>query len=357
MDDGQGSSTNYNSISLSPELHKLVLLMRVSNYEGKAVEPELFTQSKIQELCLSSRSHYDLYEIEILSDHEACLTFKKNVMLGLVAGDLMSVEDWMGVPVVITVTNFGKSKVQAILDARERYRQSMKEKTYEEGREDEERLRQMDREKYKPEQDVQDYAGRQKELEKLVGSLTDKVQKLETQPVSGKGLITSSTQNLSNSFGNLITSFQVKADLDLGKFSRMEPVPNNELTFNQWRVDVQSYQANVPDHVLLPAICKSIIGKAQSVVRMLEPSYTVEDVIKCLAREYEGVASSDIVFKEFYQLKQERGEKVQVFSIRLREALANLSSRFPERVPREDHERMLRDRFFYGIKTKMRNSI
>ena len=169
-------------------------------------------------------------------------------------------------------------------------------------------------------------------------NLTDKIQRLETQPVSGKDLVTSSAQNLSNTFGNLTTSFQVKVDLDLGKFSGMEPVPSNELTFNQWRVNVQSYQANVPDHILIPAIRKSIIGKAQLVIRTLGPVYTVEDVIKCLAREYEGVASSDIVFKESYQLKQERGEKVQVFSIRLRDVLANLSSRFPERVPRGDHE-------------------
>ena len=101
---------------------------------------------------------------------------------------------------------------------------------------------------------------------------------------------------------------------------------------------LESYQANVPDHILLPAICKSIIGKAQSVVRMLGPSYTVEDVMNWLAREYEGVTSSDIVFKEFYQLKQERGEKIQVFSIRLRNALTNLSSRFPERLRRKGHE-------------------
>ena len=128
----------------------------------------MFTQSKIWELCLSSRGHYDPYEIEILSDHEACLTFKKDVMLGLVVGDLILVEDWMGVPVVITVIILGRSKIWAILDARERHRQSLKEKTYEEGREDEERLRQMDREKDKPEWDAQDYAGRQKELVKLV---------------------------------------------------------------------------------------------------------------------------------------------------------------------------------------------
>ena len=56
-------------------------------------------------------------------------------------------------------------------------------------------------------------------------------------------------------------------------------------------------------------------------------------------------------------MKQERNEKVQVFSIRLRDVLANLSSQFPERVPQEDHERMLRDRLFYGIKAEMRNSI
>ena len=144
---------------------------------------------------------------------------------------------------------------------------------------------------------------------------------------------------------------------DLGKFSGMEPVPSNELTFDQWRVDVQSYQTNVPDHILLPAIRKSITGKAQSVIRTLGPNYTMEDVIKCLSGEYEPVASSNIAFKEFYQLKQERGEKVQVFSIRLRDALANLSSRFPERVLGKDHEQMLRDRFFYGIKAEMRNGI
>ena len=58
VEDGQGSSTDYDSISLSPKLHKLVLLMCVISYEGEAVEPELFMQGKIRELCLSSRGHY-----------------------------------------------------------------------------------------------------------------------------------------------------------------------------------------------------------------------------------------------------------------------------------------------------------
>ena len=34
------------------------------------------------------------------------------------------------------------------------------------------------------------------------------------------------------------------------------------------------------------------------------PSYTVEEVIAVLIQEYEGVASSNIIFKDFYQSNQ-----------------------------------------------------
>ena len=103
MDDGYGSSSEFESISSSPEIHKLILLMRVCTYEGGSLEPELFTRNNIHKLCLGCKSWYDPYDIEAMSNHEVCLTFKKEVTLGLVARDLMSVEDWMGVPVVVTV--------------------------------------------------------------------------------------------------------------------------------------------------------------------------------------------------------------------------------------------------------------
>ena len=308
-------------------------------------------------MCNSTKSHYDPFDIELMSEYEACLTFKREVILGMVVGELMSIEDWMGVPVVITVLISGRNKIGAILDAQERHRQTVRQKEIENGGNLCVRDRDLQEEKVKLEQEIQDYSGKQRNIEKIVEGLSEKIQKIEMQPISGKGFSTSSAQNLLGSFGNLTTSFQVKVDLDISKFSGTEPVPDNELTFDQWRIDIRSYQTSVPDHILLPAVRKSIVGKAQSVVRTLGPNYSVEDIVKCLARVYEGVASSDIIFKEFYQLKQERGEKVQIFSIRLRDTLTNLTSRFPERVPAKDHDKMLRDRFFYGIKTKMRNSI
>ena len=83
----------------------------------------------------------------------------------------------------------------------------------------------MGREKGKLEKDMQDYFWKQKDLENISREF-DKVQRLETQPVGGKGFTMSSTQNLSGSFGNMTTSFQVKADLDLG----------NSVEWNQYQV-------------------------------------------------------------------------------------------------------------------------
>ena len=37
--------------------------------------------------------------------------------------------------------------------------------------------------------------------------------------------------------------------------------------------------------------------------------------------------------------------------------LTKLSIQFPDRVPKEDHDKILKDQFFYGIKSKLWNSI
>ena len=169
------------------------------------------------------------------------------------------------------------------------------------------------------EQDV-----KQDNLLKAVEQLTVKVTKLEMQPIQPQGFMTSLSQNVSH-FGNLSTSFQVKADIDIGKFSGTKPNPTDELSFDQWCIDVRSYQVSYPDNILLPAIWKSIVGRAKSVIRHLGPSYTMADIITVLTQEYEGVASSDVIFKDFYQLRQERNEKVQIFSIQLRDMLTKLS--------------------------------
>ena len=284
---------------------------------------------------------YETYAIELLSPHEICITYRQGVSLGQVAGELMAIESWMDFPILVTVVIINRSKVDAIVEARQKYRKEQKDQELKnleklgQGQFDlQDELEQVAAQKEVLRQKILDHDEKQGNLCKAVEQLTEKVTKLETQPLHTQGFMTSSSQNVSN-FGNLLTSFQVKADTDTGKFSGTEPTPNDELNFDQWCIDVKSYQANYPDNILLQAIQKLIIGKAKSVIRHLELSYTVDEVITVLTQEYEGVTSSDMIFKDFYQLKQERNERVQIFSIRLRDMLTKLSIRFPDRVPKE----------------------
>ena len=265
----------------------------------------------------------------------------------------MAIESWMDFPILVTVVIIARSKVDEIVEARQKHRQIQKEWEQKEidrlmqGQYDlEEEFKEVTTQKEVLAKQLHDNTEKQTNLLRVVEQLTEKVNKLEMQPLQAQGFMTSSSQNVSNPFGNLSTSFQVKADIDIGKFSGMEPTPLDELNFNQWCIDVKYYQSSYPDNILLPAVRKSIVGKAKSVIWHLGPSYTVEEVIAVLTQEYEGVASSNVIFKDFYQLKQERNEKVQVFSIRLRDALTRLSLRFPDRVPKDDHDEILKDCLF-----------
>ena len=306
-------SDNYSKTNDEVQVNPMVLLVRIEHVDGRPIEPEILTETTFHELCQYANPNHEPFVIEILSPHEVCITYRQGVSLGQVAGELMVIESWRNFPILITVVIIKRSKVDSIVEARQKYRQERKDQE----------LRDLEKLKQGQCDPQAEFGFKQKLIEqdikqgsllKAVEQLTEKVTKLEVQPLHTQGFMTSSSQNMSN-FGNLSTSFQVKADIDIGKFSGTEPTPTDKLNFNQWCIDVKSYQASYPDNILLPAIRKSIVGRAKSVIRHLGPSYTVDEVITVLTQEYEGVASSDVIFKDFYQLKQEKNEKVQIFSI------------------------------------------
>ena len=100
----------------------------------------------------------------------------------------MSVENWMGVPVMVTVVILSKNKVRAILAARKRHRQEIREKSKERESKVRRQLeRSVDKEdKSKP--NVEGYYDKQRDLEKLVESLNDKIQEVRNPTCEWKGI-------------------------------------------------------------------------------------------------------------------------------------------------------------------------
>ena len=357
-------SDEITDLDSSTTVNSLVLLVRIDHVDGRPIESEILMETSFRDLRAHTNPVHVPNAVEILSPYELRLTHEKGTILGRVAGELMAIEPWMDFPILIMVVIITRSKVDDIVEARQKHRWIQKEQEQKEidklrqGKYDlEEEFKEVVTQRKEFAKQLNDNVEKQTNLLKVVEQLTEKVSKLETQPFQTQGFMTSSSQNISNPFGNLSTSFQVKADIDIGKFSGTEPTPSYKLNYDQWCINVKSYQSSYPDNILLPAVQKSIVGKAKSIIRHLGPTYTVEEVISVLNQEYEGVASSDVIFKEFYQLRQERNEKVQVFSIQLRDALTRLSLRFPGRAPKEDQDKTLKDRFFHGIHPDLQNSI
>ena len=85
----------------------------------------------------------------------------------------------------------------------------------------------------------------QQQLTQLVEGLKKQLSQLQINSVpnvTGKDFPTpggSQVQELSP-MPNL--QFRIQTDLDLGKFSGSDPVPTNELTFEQWLSNIRAYQ-------------------------------------------------------------------------------------------------------------------
>ena len=66
--------------------------------------------------------------IEILSPHEICITYRHGVSLGQVARELMAIESWGDLPILVTMVIIKRSKVDAIVKARQKYRKEQKDR-------------------------------------------------------------------------------------------------------------------------------------------------------------------------------------------------------------------------------------
>ena len=238
-----GGDDNFSETNEAVQINSMVLLVQIEHVDERPIGPEVLTESTFRELCQYTNSSYEPYAIEILSPHKICITYRHGVSLGQVAGELMAIESWGDFPILITVVIIKRSKVDAIVEARQKYRKEQKDRELKDleklkqGQYDlQEEVEQVAAQKETLKQKILDHDAKQCNLLKTVEQLTEKVTKLGTQPLHAQGFMTSSSQNVST-FGNLSTSFQVKADIDIDKFSGTEPTPADEL--NQWCINVE----------------------------------------------------------------------------------------------------------------------
>ena len=116
-------SDEITDLDSSVTVNQLVLLVRIEHVDGRPIESEVLMETSFKDLCMHTNPVHIPSAVEILSPHELCLTYKKGVELGRIAGELMAIETWMDFPVLIMVVIITRSKVDDIVEARQKHRQ------------------------------------------------------------------------------------------------------------------------------------------------------------------------------------------------------------------------------------------
>ena len=122
-----GGDDHFREVDEIIVINPLVLLVRIEHVDGIPIEPEILTEATFCELCLYMNSSYEPYAVEVLSPHKICITYRQGVSLGQVAGELMAIESWRDFPILITIVIIKRSKVDSIVEVRQKYRQEQKD--------------------------------------------------------------------------------------------------------------------------------------------------------------------------------------------------------------------------------------
>ena len=121
-------SDEITDLDSSVTVNPLVLLVRIEHVDGRPIESEVLTETSFKDLCAHTNPVHIPSAVEILSPHELCLIYTKGVELGQIARELMAIETWMDFPVLIMVVIITRSKVDDIVEARQKHRQIQKER-------------------------------------------------------------------------------------------------------------------------------------------------------------------------------------------------------------------------------------
>lgn len=137
--------------------------------------------------------------------------------------------------------------------------------------------------------------------------------------------------------------------LNLSSFSGSEPVPKNEVSFDEFRLEVENLAFNYTKKEVMEGIRKSLKGPAKRMLLHLGPSVSVTDALHKLENAFGSIADQESVLTEFRLAEQRTEETITEWSLRLQALLLKASRR--AELSQMEREKKLRDRFWRGRKS------
>ena len=320
------------------------ILMKVTQLNGKALPVFSFTECQIVEKYKQYTS-IEPVVLTLMGPHDVLLEFDKKAD---VIGSSMKVhgqQSWDGINVDIGCLMARKSKLLSLFWEREEHKKEKQELQREKDALMKEKIQYEER----LGQTVRQMSIRLEQMDK----------KIEEVPLIPSGIITpENIETISprmepQSTLTIAPNPQLVMSPGLPLFSGAEPTPRDEGTYEQWRFQVRGMRSSCPEHSVRSALITSVRGEASELISFVGFSTPVDAILEAMDKRFGKRATSDRLQQEFYQLQQEKGERIQHFAGRLEKSFKKLQEVFPDRY----QQNQLIERLFHGVNQQTRNSM
>ena len=130
-----------------------------------------------------------------------------------------------------------------------------------------------------------------------------------------------------------------------------------EVSFEQWSYELQMLCKSYSHLALREAIQHSLRGAAADTVCNMGPNILLDMILKKFTIIYGNVKSFNLLMRDFYRADQGDDETIPSFATRIEGLLSQIRDRFPNQLPHQEEQRLLKDCLFHGSRKGIHDSV
>ena len=129
------------------------------------------------------------------------------------------------------------------------------------------------------------------------------------------------------------------------------------MSFEQWSYELQTLHKFYSDSALSKGIQLSLRGAAADKMCNMGPNVPLDMILKKFTIIYGNVKSSELLMRDFYRADQGVDETIPSFATRIEGLLSQIRDRFPNQLPHQEEQRLLKDCLFHGSRKSTCGSV
>ena len=308
------------------ENNKLSMLLRVNQTGGRVLPAGSFTERAVAQLVQRTTGVHPT-SLTLLGLKEVLLDFEKSVSVVDVALVLHNMSDWDRFKVETSCLMAKWDQLVSMFQEREI----------------------TECEKFQLREEKHHY---QQQLGQMVEKIGSQIEQLDCKidseaPLLPSGIVTPPVGSPHQDVQQLVMA--PRLPLFLGS----EPTPHDEGTYEQWKFQVNGMRSSCTEPAVRSALITSLQGEASKLIGFVGFGAPLGAILEAMDKRFGKRSTTDRLQQEFFQLQQEKGERIQHFASCLEKSFRKLQEAFPDRYKGE----RLKERLFHGVNQQTRDSM